>query len=50
MVANGFELNGLNRIFANKGNCGKRFGAPLYYPKYRHVARNLQWGGAVLEA
>ena len=32
-VANGAELNGLKRIFANKGNCGKRFGAPIDYLK-----------------
>ena len=28
-VANGAESNQLNRIFANKESCGKRFGAPL---------------------
>ena len=25
-VDNGTELNELNRLFADKGNCGKRFG------------------------
>ena len=30
MVANGTESNGLKRIFVNKENCGKSFGAPLY--------------------
>ena len=29
-VANGTESNELNGIFVNKGNCGKRFGVPLY--------------------
>ena len=32
-VANG-ELNGLNQIFTNKKNCGKRFGALLFYLKW----------------
>ena len=30
-VDNGTESNELNRIFANKGNCGKRFGHGLGY-------------------
>ena len=33
-VANGTESNGINSIFANKGNCGKIFGASLCYLKY----------------
>ena len=33
-VGNGMlQLNGLNHIFANKRNCGKRLGAPLYHLK-----------------
>ena len=28
-VATGTESNGLNRIFTNKWNCEKTFGAPL---------------------
>ena len=30
-VAYGKKSNGLNRVFANKGYCGKRLGASLYY-------------------
>ena len=32
-VFNGMESKESNRFFANKGNCGKRFGALLYYLK-----------------
>ena len=35
-VANGTQSNGLNRIFANKENSGKRFGTPLYYLNNSH--------------
>ena len=28
MLTNGTESNGLYLLFANKGNCGKRFEAP----------------------
>ena len=30
------ESNGLERILANKGNCGKRFGVSLCYLKWSH--------------
>ena len=35
-VDNGTESNKLNRIFANKENRGKRFGAPLFYLNSSH--------------
>ena len=28
-----YEVQRIKNILANKGNCGKRFGAPLYYLK-----------------
>ena len=37
--------NCLKCIFANKGNCGKRFGAVLYYLKYSG-ADPVEWGDA----
>ena len=36
-VANGTVSNGVNRIFANKKNCGERFGTTLHYLKRSHL-------------